>query len=162
MFRSGWLPELRFVVRNGKVVLLVDDLETDLMLMRVAFKKAGVKHPIQEAKDGQEAIDYLSGAGIYADRSRYPEACVVITDLKMPRVDGFDLLSWLKERPEFEGLPRIVLTASALEGDRKRAKELGCSEYLVKPSGFDKLIEVAAHLDDEWIEAHCPSAEEKN
>jgi len=140
------------------VVLLVDDLETDLMLMKVAFRKAKVSHPVQEAVDGEEAIDYLSGAGIYADRKRYPEVCVVITDLKMPKVDGFELLRWLKERPEFDRLPRIVLTSSALEADRERATELGCCEYLVKPTGFERLIEVAEHLDKAWIEAHCPSA----
>ena len=145
-------------MRDAKVVLLVEDLESDLVLMRIAFQKAKVTHPIQEARDGQEAIDYLSGAGIYADRKRYPEVCVVITDLKMPKVDGFDLLKWLKERREFDRLPRIVLTCSAIEEDQKLASELGCCEFLVKPTGFETLVEVAAHLDDAWIEAHCPSA----
>ena len=145
-------------VRTAKVVLLVDDLESDLLLMKVAFGRAKVRHPIQEAVDGQQAIDYLSGAGVYADRDRYPEVCVVITDLKMPKVDGFELLGWLRERSEFNRLPRVVLTASGLEEDRRRAAELGCCEYLVKPTGFERLIEVAEHLDDAWIEAHCPSA----
>src|SRR5215831_13598345 len=102
-------------MKNAKVVLFVEDMESDLGLMRVAFQKAKVQHPMQEARDGQEAIDYLSGAGVYADRNRYPEVCVVITDLKMPRVDGFELLKWLKGRSEFCRLPRIVLTASPLE-----------------------------------------------
>jgi CheY-like chemotaxis protein len=133
----------KFVVRNAKVVLLVEDLESDLILMRVAFQKAKVTHPIQEARDGQEAMDYLSGAGIYADRERYPEACVVITDLKMPKVDGFDLLRWLKERHEFDQLPRIVLTCSALGRTRSSRQSLVAADADLNEDVFGQLARQA-------------------
>ena len=149
----------RFTMKETQVVLLVDEAESDLILMRVALGKAGLKYPIQEARDGQEAIDYLSGAGRYANRERYPEPCLVITELWLPRVDGFELLKWLKERPEFERLPRIVLTGLALREERKRAEELGCWEYLVKPTGYHELIEVAARLDEDWIKVYCAAAD---
>jgi CheY-like chemotaxis protein len=140
-----------------KVVLLVEDQDTDLVLMRVAFQKAEVRQAIREVSDGQEAIEYLSGEGIYVDRKKYPEVCVVITDLRMPRVDGFELLAWMKERRQFDWLPRIVLTVSDLAEDRDKAIELDCWEYLVKPTGFDRLVEVVRHMDEEWIDEHCPS-----
>jgi CheY-like chemotaxis protein len=144
-------------MKAHKVVLLVEDLDTDLELMRVAFQEAKVKHRVQETTDGWQAIEYLSGTGIYADRERYPEVCVVITDLNMPRVDGFELLGWLKERPQFDDVPKIVLTASDLEEDRERAMGLDCWEYLVKPTGLSRLVEVVQHVDRDWIERHCPS-----
>jgi CheY-like chemotaxis protein len=145
-------------VRATKVILLAEDSESDLMLMRFAFEKAKVKRPIQVAQDGQEAVDYLSGTGIYANRKKYPEVCVLITDVKMPRMDGFELLAWLNERPEYVRLPRIVLSASGLEEDRRRAAELGSCAYFVKPSELNELIEVVAHLDEKWISEHCPMA----
>ena len=146
------------MVNDSKVVLLVEDLPSDMELMRIAFKRAKLDHPIHEAQDGQEAIEYLSGAGIYADRKRFPEACVVITDLKMPRVDGFELLKWLMEHEQFAALPRIVLSASDHESDRRRAAELGCCEYLIKPAGFDQLVNIVLHVDETWILQHCSTA----
>ena len=145
-------------MRAAKVILLVEDSESDLMLMRFAFERAKVKRPVQVAHDGQEAIDYLSGIGIYEDREKYPEVCVLITDVKMPRMDGFELLAWLNERPEYTRLPRIVLSASGLEEDRRRAAELGCCAYFVKPSELNELIEVVAQMDEKWISEHCPMA----
>src|SRR6185436_11022245 len=96
-------------------VLVAEDEETDAMLLRWAFEKAGVAQPLVVARDGKEAVDYLEGEGDCADRVRHPFPCLLILDLKMPRMDGFDVLAWLGERPRFNHLPPIVLSSSAYQ-----------------------------------------------
>lgn len=137
-------------------ILLVEDSEHDLFFMRYAFRQAGVKNTVVELRDGQEAIDYLSGVGPYSDRSRYPLPCLLITDLKMPRVDGFGLLQWLSAQPDFHRIPKIVLSSSDEKTDRTRAAELGGCAYFVKPGGIQDLVQVVKHLDNTWIAQHCP------
>ena len=139
-------------------ILLVEDSDNDLVLMRYAFKKAGVSNPIVEMRDGEAAIEYLSGDGVYADRERYPLPCLIITDLKMPRVDGFGVLEWLQARPEFDRVPKLVLTASGIADDHQRAVHLGACAYFVKPNGLEDLVALVKHMDEAWITAHCPLA----
>src|SRR5213076_1580997 len=98
-------------VENEGTIMLVDDSPDDLALMRFAFKRAEVRNPVCEMHSGFQAIDYLSGEGEYADRERYPLPCLIITDLKMPGVDGFELLEWLECHYEFARVPKIVLTS---------------------------------------------------
>ena len=136
--------------------MLVDDSEDDHELMRFAFKKARVRNPVRELHSGDEAIAYLSGKGKYADRERYPLPCLIITDLKMPGVDGFELLEWLREHPEFVRVPKLVLTASAHEGDEKRARQLGARAYFVKPSQLNDLVKTVVEVNKDWITEHCP------
>jgi CheY-like chemotaxis protein len=143
-------------VEKTETILLVDDSEDDHELMRFAFKKAGVRNPVRELHSGDEAIAYLSGKGEYADRERYPLPCLIITDLKMPGVDGFDLLDWLRKCPEFACVPKLVLTASAHEGDEKRARQLGACAYFVKPSQLSNLVKTVVAVNEDWISEHCP------
>jgi len=126
------------------------------MLMRYAFRKAEVKNPVVILPDGQAAVAYLNGDGDYADRERHPLPCLIITDLKMPNLDGFGLLEWLQSRPEFQRVPKLVLSASGLQSDRVRAAHLGACAYFVKPNGLDELVKVVDHLDEAWIADHCP------
>src|SRR5689334_327592 len=114
-------------------VLLVDDSEDDLMLMNHATKLAGVDNPIVQLRDGEEAIEYLSGSGEYGNRHRYPIPCLVITDLKMPKINGFDFLKWMSDKPEFASIPKIVVSSSPLQEDRERATNLGACAYFQKP-----------------------------
>ena len=137
-------------------VLLVDDSEDDLMLMKHATEVAGVDNPIVQLRGGQEAIEYLIGSSDYADRERYPIPCLLITDLKMPKIDGFDLLKWMSKRPEFDSIPRIVVSSSSHERDRKRAVDLGACAYFQKPLHLEDLVELVRHLDVTWIAKHCP------
>jgi CheY-like chemotaxis protein len=146
-------------MEKTSTIMLVDDSESDLDLMRFAFKKARIPNPICEMHDGEEAIEYLNGNGDFADRARYPLPCLIITDLKMPRVDGFGLLEWLKTRPELDRVPRIVLTASEHEKDQKRAGDVGGCAYFVKPSQLDRLVELVVKMDEAWISEHCPLQE---
>lgn len=142
---------------NG-TLMLVDDSVNDLELMRIAFKRASIRNPIAEMHSGEQAIAYLSGKGDYADRKQFPMPRIVITDLKMPGVDGFELLEWLKGQSAFDGVPKIVLTASPHEADKRRARELGCSAYLVKPEQLDGLVKLASEMNQYWISVHCQIA----
>jgi CheY-like chemotaxis protein len=139
-----------------ETILLVDDSEDDHALMRFALKQAGVRNPVRELYSGQEAIAYLSGQGEYADRERYPLPCLIITDLKMTGVDGFELLEWLTQHQEFFRVPKLVLSASAHEGDEKRARELGACAYFVKPSQLNDLVKTVVDMNEDWIAEHCP------
>ena len=136
--------------------MLVDDSPDDLALMRFAFKKAGVRNPVCEIHSGIQAMSYLIGEGEYADRERYPLPCLIITDLKMPGVDGFELLEWLHQHHEFARVPKLVLTASSMESDERRARQLGACAYFVKPSQLNDLVRTVAAVNEDWIAAHCP------
>lgn len=143
-------------MEKDSTILLVDDSEEDRELMRYAFNKAHVPNPILELQSGEGAIEYLSGNGQFADRELHPLPCLIITDLKMPRVDGFELLGWLRAKPEFIRVPKIVLSASADEGDKMRARDLGACAYFVKPAQLNELVEVVRQMDEEWISENCP------
>jgi CheY-like chemotaxis protein len=138
------------------LIMLVEDSDDERAMMRFAFKKAGVRNPVREVHDGAEAIAYLSGGGEYADRERYPVPCLIITDLKMPGVDGFELLEWLSSQPELAKVPRLIISNSLIENDRKRAHELGACAFFVKPGQFDELIKTVAEMNEHWISEHCP------
>src|SRR3954447_22804979 len=112
-------------MEQGDTILLAEDSENDLMLMRYAFSKAGVKNRLHEVRDGLEAIQYLEGKPPYSDREQNPLPCVIITDLKMPQLDGLALLDWLQHRPEFARVPKLVLSSSNLDRDQDNAAKLG-------------------------------------
>jgi CheY-like chemotaxis protein len=113
-------------------VLLVEDSAEDAFFVRRALRKSEFNGEIRHVTDGQQAIDYLSGASGFTDRSRFPFPDVVLTDLKMPRVTGFELLQWIREDKRFQNLPVAVLTSSQLDEDRSRAESLLACAYLVK------------------------------
>ena len=136
---------------NEPPILLVDDSENDLMLMRAVFKRVGFASLPQEVHDGEEAIAYLKGEGAYHDRSRFPLPTVMLLDLNMPKRSGFDVLSWLHTQPAFNCLTVIVLTASARTEDVKRAFDLGASSYLVKPSNLGALTDMIQCLRH-WLQ----------
>src|ERR1051325_10745730 len=97
-------------------ILQVEDDPNDVFLLQHALKKAGVQNPIQVATDGQKSIDYLNGAGRFADRSTFPLPCLVLLDLKLPHVMGLDVLKWIRKRPG-TALPVVILSASAEDAD---------------------------------------------
>ena len=132
-------------------ILLVDDSENDLLLVRVAFKKADFRNPLQEVHNGQEAIAYLDGDGQYNDRNRFPLPAVVLLDLNMPRKNGFDVLSWRDTQPALKPLPIIILTASSRMEDVERAFDLGANCFLVKPATLEELIAMIGCLRD-WLQ----------
>ncbi len=133
-------------------VLLVEDEPNDIFFMKHAFQEVGILNPLQVAHDGQEAMDYLSGKGDYADRERFPLPCIVLLDLKLPRVMGMDVLKWVRERSGTKTLIVIILSSSQLAPDIERGYQLGANAYLVKPSTPRDLRELATGIKQFWLE----------
>jgi CheY-like chemotaxis protein len=127
-------------------LLLVEDNEDDIFMMRRAMRIGQVANPLQVVTDGQCALDYLSGSGEYGDRDRYPLPAVVFLDLKLPYVDGFEILSWLGGQPSLSSIIVVVLTSSAEVRDRQKAEALGAKSYLVKPPSAESVNDVLKSL----------------
>ena len=107
-------------------------------------------------RNGQEAIDYLSGTGPYGERTEYPLPAVVLLDLNLPEVHGFEVLKWIRGQPAHNGLPVVVFTSSPREDDRQRAELLGATGFLQKPGMPSGFQDVARRLHVEWVEAEKP------
>jgi len=144
-------PKLRVPLSERAVVLLVEDRKDDVFLVRRAFKQAGISNPVHVAPDGQEAIDYLAGHGKYSDRSACPLPDLVLLDLKLPRLNGFEVLRWIRQRPAFRELKVVVLTSSQDIRDINLAYRLGANSFLVKPMDFTDYIALAGLLADNWF-----------
>jgi CheY-like chemotaxis protein len=144
-------------MNEKQTILLVDDSDDDVSLMKHACRAAHFKASLQTVNDGEEALEYLKGEGAFADREEYPLPTVMLLDLNMARVNGFGVLSEVRAQPEFKRLPIIVLTASTRQEDVDRAFELGANSYLVKPSSMAGLIAMICCLRD-WLDYnHFPS-----
>lgn len=139
-------------------ILLVDDDENDAMLVRLAFKRNNILNPVQWAKDGLEAVAYLNGEGIYADRSLYPFPEVLILDLKMPRMSGLELLAWIRDHPDYRVIPTIIMTSSRLEVDIEKAYSLGANTYMIKPPSLDELVKMVKAAHEYWSVSVKPKA----
>ena len=132
-------------------ILLAEDDDTDSFLFETALRKAGVRNSIARVANGEEALEYLTGTGRYADRDQYPFPCLLVTDLKMPRLSGLDLLERAAALLKSAQLPAIVLSASVSETDRSRSFELGAHRYYVKPPALRELIAIATELKETWL-----------
>jgi DNA-binding response OmpR family regulator len=135
---------------EGKAVLLVEDDANDAFFLQFAFEQAGVVNVLHVVGDGQEAISYLAGEGVYADRSKHPFPCLVLLDLKLPVVMGMDVLRWVRERAPT--LLVLVLTSSSDVGDIDEAYRLGARSYLIKPLGVEQRLELVALIKRYWLE----------
>jgi two-component system response regulator len=133
-----------------KTILQVEDDPNDVFLFKHAVKKVGVTNPMQVAGDGQEAIDYLSGTGKFADRDQFPLPGLILLDLKLPFVMGLDVLKWIREQPNPAPVV-IILTASAEEEDVASAYRLGANAFLTKPSEASKLQDIVRAIKDFWL-----------
>lgn len=127
-------------------ILHVEDDPNDTLLLEHACRKAGIVFDLQAVNDGDQAMDYLRGANAFSDRKKHPMPKLILLDLKMPRVSGFDVLAWLRADDTFRQLPVVVLTSSNHDADIKRAYDLGAKSYLVKPVGFEALVELVKTL----------------
>src|SRR5215468_3815305 len=137
---------------NDVPILLAEDDENDIFLMGRAFDRAGIPNPLFVVRNGQEAIDYLSGAGDFAQRGKFPLPGLMLLDLKMPWMDGFDVLVWLRRHPSFDALPVIVLTSSKLQSDIDRSRLLGAFDYRVKPHDFENLVRLLDDVRKCWLD----------
>lgn len=126
---------------NGKNILYAEDDPNDVMIFKMGFGRATLPHTLHVVDDGQAAIDWLSGKDGFEDRKKFPMPEVVIVDLKMPKKNGFDVLQWVRSKPDLENLPVIVLSSSDDPRDVKRAYSLGATSYFVKSSTLQELIQ---------------------
>ena len=132
-------------------ILAAEDDEGDAMLLQLAFKKADIANPLVLVRDGHEAVEYLSGVAPFEDRAAFPLPVLLLLDLKMPRLNGFDVLDWWGARTELRDLPVIVLSSSSHETDIDKARKMGAREYIVKPHGFAELTTLIQELGRRWL-----------
>ena len=133
-------------------ILYVEDEESDVLLLQNAFEVAGVANPLRIVRDGQQAIDYLSGRGHYTDRKLCPLPSLVLLDLKLPIKSGLEVLQWMRAQPALRVIAVIVFTASCHPLDIERTYELGANCFVTKPSNIDELIELVRHFKAWWLQ----------
>ena len=135
---------------DGLRLLVAEDLPDNVELLKLAFSRTGMAAPVHYVENGEEAIAYLKGEEGFGNRAHYPLPTMLLLDLKMPRLDGFGVLKWLRLQPELTRLLVVVFTASEYQDDIDRAFELGANCYIVKPVGFDELQDTVRWLENYW------------
>lgn len=138
------------MARSARILLVEDNL-MDVELILDAFKEARLSNEIQVARNGKSALEILFGEGRYADRKQYPLPDIILLDLKMPGIDGHEVLKKVKGADKLKRLPIIILTSSRDEGDRALSYDSGANSYLVKPVSFDDFLIVVKQVSDYWL-----------
>lgn len=137
-------------------ILLVEDEESDAALLCRTFEKANVLNPIVHLKDGDAALGYLAGAGVYADRQKFPLPALILLDLKLPGTTGLQLLQWMRVQPEVRRIPVVVLTNDSDPKTVNSAYDLGANSYLVKPGAPAHVARMVETIQRYWIELNQP------
>jgi len=135
-------------------ILLVEDNPNDVELALHALKKNNLTNRIEVVRDGEEALDFIFGNGI---DSNHPK--VILLDLKLPKVDGLEVLKRLKSDPQTRSIPVVMLTSSAEERDIVKSYQLGVNSYIVKPLDFEQFTEAVRHLGLYWLLMNQPPAQ---
>jgi two-component system, response regulator len=136
---------------DDKVILLVEDNADDEVLTLRALKKNNIRNEVVIARDGSEALDYLFGTGVHADRDLTVMPQIILLDLKLPKVDGFEVLHRVRSNEATKLLPVVILTTSNEDQDRIRGYGLGANSFVRKPVEFDKFIEAVRQLGLYWL-----------
>ena len=139
-----------------KVILLVEDNPSDIGLTKRAFEKNRIQNKLVVAEDGQEALDYLFGAGAYAGRDTSEMPAVVLMDLKLPKVDGLEALRRIRAHDLTKRLPVVILTSSREDQDVAMSYDLGANSYIRKPVDFQQFAEAVRTLDLYWVVLNEP------
>ena len=137
---------------SSRVILLAEDRDDDSMLIQLAFQKTGLPHLLFQVGTGNEVVDYLEGARSFSNRSRFPSPDLLLLDLKMPRMDGFDVLAWLRQTPEKAGLPVVVLSGSDRAEDKAMAVKLGARDYYVKSADPQQTKSQLLEICSRWLD----------
>jgi CheY-like chemotaxis protein len=132
-----------------QMILLVEDNDDDVFLVQRALAKAGVTESLRVAADGREALDFLQTALRQDESSNVP--CLILLDLKMPRVPGLEVLDWIRKQPRLRALPVIVLTSSSADADVEAAYRLGANSYFSKPATSEDLLSLMKLLHEYWF-----------
>ncbi|WP_151637269.1 response regulator [Noviherbaspirillum aerium] len=125
-------------------ILVVEDNPLDIELVQIAMEKCGFPHEVEVVRDGEEALDFLLASGAHASRVRENPA-VIVLDLKLPRINGIEVLAKIRQTPELASIPVIILSASAIDKDLEAAHALGISSYIVKPMEWQGFSEKLCH-----------------
>ena len=133
-----------------KTILLAEDSEDDVNLFLHTMRKSGLRNPVLVVRDGEEAIAYLKGEGKFADRDSYPLPEILMLDLMMPRMDGFQVLEWIRTQQEFQKLLVVVLCHLGETREINQAYDLGARSYLTKPVTTEDLVNLTSHFGDYW------------
>jgi CheY-like chemotaxis protein len=139
-----------------KRILLVEDSVNDVKLTTAALRAAGLANDIVVCRDGAEALDYLYKRGVHCDRTDETCPCVVLLDLKMPRVDGLEVLAVLRADDRFRTLPIVMITSSAEESDMVRSYNLGSNGYVVKPVSHSEFLKAVKEVGLFWAVVNQP------
>jgi two-component system response regulator len=144
---------------EDKMILLVEDNPDDVKLMQRAFKHAGVANPVAVAKDGVEALDFVFARGAFADRTEQPLPMLVVLDLKLPKLDGLEVLKQIRGDERTRYLPVVILTSSIEEQDMVSGYALGANSYVRKPVDFTQFVDAAKLLGMYWLMVNQPPPE---
>jgi CheY-like chemotaxis protein len=134
----------------SQTILLVEDDEDDAFIFQRALKASRVANPLRIATNGKQAVDYLAGNGKYSDRAQFPLPFIIFLDLKLPYLNGFDVLRWIRQQPSLEPIVVVVLTSSDEERDHNTAYELGARSYIVKPPDNEQILNLLRSLESYW------------
>jgi two-component system response regulator len=134
-----------------RIILLVEDSPDDTELFRLAFKRTCRGGDLRAVGDGEEALGYLTGSGVYSDREQFPKPHLMLLDLGLPHVTGFEILQRLRTLTDFKTLPVIAFSGSEYGADVRLAYELGANCFLKKPNSFDDLIQTLTELCNFWL-----------
>lgn len=136
---------------KAATILVVEDDQDDRYLIQRAVQKARLANPIRYVQDGEEAIAYLAGEGPWENRDLHPLPFLVFLDLHMPRINGFEVLRWIRSRPDLHHLKVAVLTDSTAERDYAQAMESGADSYFTKPGSLDEFVQLMVRMQGHWI-----------
>ena len=140
------------MANDRPTLLIVEDNEDDIFFVERIFKQIGARCELRFARDGMEAIEYLTGKGTFKDRAQYPMPTIILMDLKMPRRNGFEVLEWMHNHPEIKLIPTIVVTSSTLQEDVTRAYRLGANAVMNKPVDKDSLLQMLKSFHIYWTD----------
>lgn len=147
---------------ENRVILVAEDNEDDVVLLQRAFRRANIQADLRFVNDGEQAMAYLKAEDKYTDRAKYPFPAFLVLDIKMPKMNGLEVLEAIRDDPGLTRLTVIVLTSSAHEHDIGRASDLHANCYVVKPSDNETLMKVCQTFEEFWLKRHRrgPCAEE--
>lgn len=132
-------------------ILLAEDNPDDVFFFRRALKNIGVKNPLKLVTDGEQAIDYFLGKGVYADRQQHPLPALAILDIKMPKYSGLEVCREIRNDPSLKQLPVVILSTSPEQRDMETAQALGIQQYMVKPSNPAQLESELREMFERWL-----------
>jgi CheY-like chemotaxis protein len=137
--------------QGTKVVLMAEDDEDDLLLVKAAFAASGLPLELRAVSDGEELMEYLFRRNKYEDSAQSPEPCLILLDLNMPRKDGRQALTEIMGHPNFSRIPVVVLTTSRDTTDIQECYKMGARFYATKPNSFQALVDMLKDIGEDWL-----------